>query len=357
MNSKSILVTLLLLTVATLGFAQSDSTFKPQGKVVVQVINRTLYQTDGTSGQYGMYINRAHVGYSYQFAPKWSGTVILDAGRPTVFGNLTVKDANGNLLPVTSSYQAGSYFTMGLKFSYLEYRPTTNLKLQAGGILQNHYITQEKFWGYRYVLETFQDRYFGTPSGDLGFIGYYAPLKWLSVDAALTNGEGFRFNQDQQGKVKFAGGVDIKPMKGWINRLYYDNSASSDPTKPATQQLLSIFSGYRLPNAFRIGAEYNYHFNQGNMTNENLYGVSVYGSWEASSRFEVFARYDNLQSNTLSGSSTPWHLASDGQAYITGVHFIPVKNVALSLSYQGWQPADNSAKYKSTLALSTEFKL
>jgi hypothetical protein len=357
MNSKIFLLSLILLAATATGFAQTDSTFKPIGKVIVQVINRTLYQTDGSTGQYGMYINRAHFGYNYQFAPKWSGTVILDAGRPTVFGNLTVKDANGNLLPVSSTYQAGSYYTMGLKFSYLEFDPTSNLKLQAGGILQNHYITQEKFWGYRYVLETFQDRYFGTPSGDLGFIGYYAPMSWLSVDAALTNGEGFRFNQDAQGKVKYAMGIDIKPVKGWINRLYYDNSASSDPTKPATQQLLSVFSGYRLPKVFRLGAEYNYHFNHGNMSNQDLFGLSVYGSYEMTERFEIFARYDHLQSNILNGTSGAWHLAGDGQAYIAGVHYIPVKNVALSLSYQGWQPTDRALKYKNTIALSTEFKL
>lgn len=357
MKSKTILLSLILLASIATGYAQSDSTFKPEGKVIVQVINRTLYQSDGTTGQYGMYINRAHFGYKYQFAPKWSGTVIVDAGRPTVFGNLNVKDVNGNPLAVSSTYQAGSYYTMGLKFSYLEYNPTSNLKLQAGGILQNHYITQEKFWGYRYILETFQDRYFGTPSSDLGFIGFYAPTTWLSVDAALTNGEGFRFNQDQQGKVKYAAGIDVKPLKNWINRIYYDNSASSDPTKPAAQQLLSVFSGYRLPKVFRLGAEYNYHFNHGNVSNENLYGVSVYGSWEISDRFEIFARYDNLQSNTLSGSSSAWHLASDGQAYIAGVHFIPVKNVALSVSYQGWQPTDDALKYKNTIAFSTEFKL
>jgi hypothetical protein len=31
--------------------------------------------------------------------------------------------------------------------------------------------------------------------------------------------------------------------------------------------------------------------------------------------------------------------------------------VALSLSYQGWQPTDHALKYKNTIALSTEFRL
>ncbi len=337
--------------------AQSDSTFKPNGNVLVQVINRSLYEYDGTAGKYGMYINRAHFGYRYQFAPKWSGTVIVDAGRPTVFGNLSVKDASGNNLPDSYNYKEGSYYTMTLKFSYLEYNPAPKIKLQAGGILQNHYITQEKFWGYRYILETFADRYFGIPSADLGFIGYFAPLEWLSLDAAITNGEGFRFNQDSHGKVKYAAGIDIKPLNGWITRFYYDNSTSSDPAKPATQQLLSVFSGYRLPGVFRVGAEYNYHVNHGNIQSNDLSGLSVYGSYEMSRRFEIFGRYDNLQSNKLTGASSEWNYINDGQAYIAGVHFTAVKNVSLSLSYQGWQPADNSLNYRNTIAFSFEFRL
>lgn len=356
MNAKAIFLSLLILVISVRVVAQSDSTFKSEGKVIIHVINRTMYQTDGIFGQYGMYINRAFLGYSHKFSPKWSGTVILDVGRPTVFRNLNVQDQEGNTLPITSSYKEGSYYTMALKYSYLEYRPTSTLKLQAGGILQNHYITQERFWGYRYIMEAYQDRYFGMPSGDLGFIGFYSPVSWLSVDAAITNGEGFRFNQDKYGNIKYAAGLDIKPLKDWINRVYYDNSASSDPTKPATQQLLSFFSGYRLPKAFRLGAEYNYHFNHGNVQDADLYGLSVFGSYEMTERVELFARYDNLKSNILNGASGAWHLADDGQAYIAGVHFVPVKNVALSISYQGWQPVNNALKYKNSIALSTEFK-
>jgi hypothetical protein len=76
-----------------------------------------------------------------------------------------------------------------------------------------------------------------------------------------------------------------------------------------------------------------------------------------SQRFELFGRYDNLQSNKHSDVANAWNYANDGQAYITGVHFVAVKNVSLSLSYQGWQPADNSLKYKNTIAFSFEFKL
>jgi opacity protein-like surface antigen len=182
-------------------------------------------------------------------------------------------------------------------------------------------------------------------------------LEWLSFDLAVTNGEGIRFNQESFGNVKYAAGVDIKPLRGWTNRLYYDASPSDNQANPATRQLLSFFTGYRLPHKFRIGAEYNYYWNYANLDNNDLYGISVYGSYEMTERIELFARYDDLKSNTLSGTADPWHHSKDGQAYITGVHYIPVKNIALSLSYQGWKPDDNSQNYANTFALNFEFRL
>ncbi len=347
-----------LLTIPTVYlFAQTDTTFKPAGQVIIQVINRTLYQTDGSTGRFGMYINRAHFGYSYQFAQRWTGTMVLDAGRPTVFGNLDIRDSLGNAVTTTYSYKEGSYYTTTLKFSYLEYKPASSLKIQAGGILQNHYITQEKFWGYRYILETFQDKYFGTPSADLGFIGYFSPLDWLSIDAALTNGEGFRLNQDNKGNVKYATGIDIKPSANLISRVYYDNALSPDPLRPATQQLLSGFLAYRLPGFFRIGAEYNYHVNHAFLKNLDLHGLSVFGSYEWKENCEFFGRCDLVRANIPGDIDVDGVYIPEGKAFITGVHVVPAAKISLSLSYQAWLPADDALDVGNTLALSFEFKL
>ncbi|MDK2909563.1 MAG: hypothetical protein PWR20_1130 [Bacteroidales bacterium] len=354
---KIVVFICLLIFTFKQGSCQTNDAFIASGNMIIQIINRTIYEIQGNEKKYGMYINRAHLGYRYQFAPKWSGTVILDIGRPTIFGNLGVKDTTGNPLSVSYNYSQGSYYTMTLKFSYLEFNPTPKIKLQAGGILQNHYITQEKFWGYRYILETFSDKYFGIPSADLGFICYFSPIEWLSVDAAITNGEGFRNNQDNHGKVKLAAGIDIKPLKGWITRLYYDNTTSGDPVKPATQQLISIFTGYRLPGVFRLGGEYNWHLNHEYIQNKDLYGCSIYNSIEMRPNLEFLVRYDKLISNTLEGTTSAWHIQDDGEAYIAGVHYKPEKNISLSLSYIGWNPSSHLLKYKNGIEFSFEYKL
>ncbi|HRY31581.1 MAG TPA: hypothetical protein P5531_01295 [Bacteroidales bacterium] len=336
--------------------AESDTSFTPGGKVITQVFNRTLLEIRDAGTRYGMYINRAHFGYQQQFSPEWSGTIVIDAGRPTVFGNLTSIDSSGKGNPLSYSYKEGSYYTMSLKFSFLEYKISQQFKIQAGGILQNHYITQEKIWGYRYVMETFQDRYFGTPSGDLGIIAYYSPSSFLAVDLAVTNGEGFRLTQDQSGAVKIASGVDLKPFQDAIIRIYYDHTASGDSSKTASQQLVSVLAAYHLPGRFRLGAEYNHHFNHGCQEKCALYGISMYGSVYSGEKTALFLRYDRLRSNKTNGSDQYWNIEKDGEAFVGGIHYQAVRNISLSLSYQGWKPLDNQYAYSSIFAFCFEYK-
>lgn len=355
--NKFICITILFIIFFSPLTAQNDSAFKSEGKMIIQVIGRALYENQNSEDKAGMYINRAYIGYGYQFTPQWSGTVVFDVGRPTIFGNLAVKDSSGNNMNPSYSYQQGSYYTMSLKFAFIEFRPFKDLKLQAGSILQNNYNTQERFWGYRYVSEIFQDRHFSLPSTDLGFIGYYNISKWLACDFAVTNGEGYRNNQDSYGKIKIAGGIDLKPLDGLIFRIFMDNEPSDNATANATQQMYSGFIGYKYPQLFRIAAEYNYRKNHNHLNDNNIYGFSVFGSYVISDNLELFARYDNLRSNTITGAVHSWNYKNDGDLIMGGVHFSPFKGISLSLSYQGWNPTENEFKYKNTAAFCFEYKL
>lgn len=153
---------------------EKDGAFKPSGKPIIQVFgNFDLNATKDAQKLYGFWFGRAHFGYEYQFSKQLSGKIILDIGRPTTVGQISVTDAAGNQLNVNNTSKEGSYYTMTLKFASLQWKPNEHFNVQAGGILQNHYMTQEKFWGYRYIAPTFQDKYFGIPSSDLGLIAFY----------------------------------------------------------------------------------------------------------------------------------------------------------------------------------------
>lgn len=332
--------------------------FPSKGKVIVQVFGNFDYNaTSNAQKSYGFWFGRAHLGYEYQFDHQFTGKVIIDAGRPTTVGQIQVTDPDGNDLEVTNPSKEGSHYTMTLKFASLEWRPNGNVTIQVGGVLQNHYITQEKFWGYRYIAPTFQDRYYGIPSGDLGAIGYFRVSPKLRVDIALTNGEGFRFDQDAYGDVKLAGGVDYIPVKGLETRFFYDITRSDNPVKPANQQLYSLFAGYKHGSLFRIGGEYNYRKNHLGLASHDIFGLSVYGATRISKRVELFARYDKLSSNTLKGEQKEWYYNHTGNAYMSGFHYVPVKGINVSLNYQGWQPASSKSEFQHHIILAFEYKL
>jgi hypothetical protein len=336
----------------------TDSVFKPFGKPLIQVFgNFDFNASEGVVKKYGFWFGRAHFGYEYQFSREFSGKIVLDMGRPTTLGQIVVTDSAGNPLNISNTGKDGSYYAMTLKFASLEWKPNGIIRIQAGGILQNHYITQEKFWGYRYLAETFQDRYYHIPSGDLGAIAYVKISDQLGFDVALTNGEGFRFDQDVFGDVKLAGGLDYIPVNGMQTRIYWDFTSSANPAKPAVQQLLSAFAGYRSGNKFRVAGEYNYRINHLNINNHHLYGYSLSGSYRVYKGVEVFARFDHLIANTLPGEPENWYALNTGKALTTGVHYNPVKGVNLSLNFQAWFPESGESEQTHHVLLSFEYKL
>jgi hypothetical protein len=353
---KLLISILTFFLITNLAFAQTDTTFKPSGKPIIQVFGNFDYNaTQDAQKKYGFWFGRAHFGYEYQFSRQFSAKIVFDAGRPTTVGQIEVTDSTGNNLDVSNTSKEGSYYTMTLKFASLEWKPNERFKIQAGGILQNHYITQEKFWGYRYLAETFQDRYYRIPSSDLGFIAYYKANEKFGFDFALTNGEGFRFDQDAYGDVKIASGVDFYPIKGLQTRIFYDYTESDNPAKPAEQQLFSIFAGYKFQDKYRIGGEYNYRKNHQNISKHDLFGWSFYGSYAVMKKVELFARFDQLDANTLDGETKSWYYQNTGQALITGVHFNPVKGINVSANYQGWfNPTANNLNH---FLISFEYKL
>ncbi len=347
----------MCLVLTDMAFAQTDTTFKPSGKPIVQVFGYSKFDVSENARQpLSFGITRAHLGYQYNFSKTFMAAVIADLAGRTTTTEITVTDTSGQQLSVSNTGKEGSYYTAFLKFAYIQWKPSDKLTLQFGGVLQNHYITQEKFWGYRYVYETFQDRYYGTASGDFGAIGYLKLNEILSIDLAVTNGEGIRFKQDDYGKVKIASGIDIKPVQGFIARLYYDNTISGDTINNATQHLLSFFTGYQLDNIFKIGADFNYRANNQNQKNHDFWGYSFWGTYIVNPKFEIFARFDNAVSNTLSGKTESWNITKEGQAYIAGVQIQPVKTVNFSINYQGWKPKDENTQMTNYILFNTEFK-
>lgn len=318
---------------------------------IVQVFGTATYDFEDNAYDYSF--TRAHLGFQYQFNEKWQAKIIIDRGRATSVGDITVTDSDGNELTVENSSSEGAYYTMFLKFASLQWKVNPRLTLEGGAVLQNHYITQERFWGLRYVAQTFQDLYWSIPSSDLGFIATYKLNDIISLDAALTNGEGPRKVQDVFGKVKIAGGVDVNPSEKLQTRIFYHNRQSGTAGEK-TEQLFSLFAGFQPSAAFRIAGEFNYMNNLDYTDELDSYGFSLYSAYHLSAKTEVFARYDRLLYDLPDGNTTS--SANDGNGIFAGVSHSPVKGVSLSLNYQGWLPDGSDDDYENKLLLSMEYK-
>jgi hypothetical protein len=332
-------------------FAQGKQKFPENLKPIVQVFGAASYNFENSN--YGYNFGRAHLGFQYQFNEKWSSKIIIDRGRATSVGKITVTDSLGNILNVENSSKEGAYYTMFLKFASLQWKVNDKLTLEGGAILQNHYITQERFWGFRYVAQTFQDLYWKIPSTDLGFIAYYKFNDIFSVDAAITNGEGPRKTQDNFGKVKFAGGINIIPSEKIQTRMFYHNRQSKTNIEK-TEQLFSFFAGYKPNLKFRFGGEFNYMENLDNISELNSYGFSFYTAYQLTNKTELFARYDRLYYEVSDNFATDNN--KDGNTIMGGISHSPVKGVNISLNYQGWLPDESTNPNENSILLSMEYK-
>jgi len=85
--------------------------------------------------------------------------------------------------------------------------------------------------------------------------------------------------------------------------------------------------------------------------------LSFYSTYIINKKVEVFGRFDQLSSNTLSGESEAWNMAKDGNQIIAGIQVSPVKGLKFSLNYQNYSFDDSAINNKSLLYLNAQFKL
>jgi len=331
---KLLLVATVLLSIPLFGQETEPvvkEEFKPSGKPIVTIFTdfHVLKTGDGDLKP-GFDVMRAYFGYEYNFSQNWSGRVIFDAGDsdPDATGYQKVVFPKNALL----NYSSG------------------NLSIRFGLIGLNQFNLQEKQWGYRYIYKPFQDAYKMGYSADYGVIGEYKFSDMVSADVSITNGEGFK-SLDVDSTLKLSLASTFRPIEGLDFRIYYDFLNDT----AAAQQTISFFGGYTI-NDFVVGAEFNYQINNNRREELDLFGISLYGRGPIGKNIDVFGRYDLLSSNTLEGADDPWNIGGNGQKYIAGVEFAPVKGIKIAPNFQGWSPSEEDADFQTALFLNVEIK-
>ena len=279
---------------ACVGFtaqAQDTKTEEPKGKAIIQVFGNFHTGFGENNNDRGFELQRSYLGYEYKFGKGLSVKGVMDIGKSSD----------------VSDYQRIAY----IKNALVSWK-TGNFTLNGGLISTTQFNFQEKFWGYRYIMKSFQDEYKFGSSADLGISAAYKFADWVSADAIIVNGEGYKKIQKNDG-LNYGLSITLTPVKGFQIRLYGGLNESGVDDKADVVNLAG-FAGYKC-DKFTIGAEYNHMMNTSNQKGNDQYGYSAYGSVKVAKFADIYARYDDIY------SKNSWNISKDESAAILGAQF------------------------------------
>ena len=288
---KNVILAGLLACIGITAQAQDAKTDEPKGKAIVQVFGNFHTGFGAENDDRGFELERSYLGYEYKLNK-----------------NLTVK----GVMDIGKSSDVSDYHRMAyIKNAMISWK-TGNLTLNGGLISTTQFNFQEKFWGYRYIMKSFQDQYKFGSSADLGISATYKFADWLSADAIIVNGEGYKKVQKNDG-LNYGLGTTLTPAKGLQIRLYGGLNESGEQGKENIVNM-AAFVGYK-SDKFTIGAEYNKMWNASYQEGQDQSGYSVFASAKLDKKIEVYARFDDLC------SKDDWNKSKDEQAAILGAQF------------------------------------
>ena len=304
----------LLACIGITAQAQDAKVEEPKGKAIVQVFGNFHTGFGEKSNDLGFELERSYLGYEYKLGNGLSVKGVMDIGKSSD----------------VSDYQRIAY----IKNAMVSWKKG-NLTLNGGLISTTQFNFQEKFWGYRYIMKSFQDQYKFGNSADLGISAAYKFADWVSVDAIIVNGEGYKKIQKSSG-FNYGLGATFTPVDGFQIRLYGGLNDNGEEGKAGTVNMAG-FVGYKCKK-FTLGAEYNHMLNASHKAGNDQFGYSVFGSVNLAKYADVYARFDDLYSNN------DWNIAKDERTAILGAQFKLGKYVKIAPNVRVNLPKADGAK-------------
>ena len=307
--------------------AQDVKQDEPKGKAIVQVFGNFHTGFGAENDDRGFELERSYLGYEYKLGNGLSVIGVMDIGKSSD----------------VSDYQRIAY----IKNAMVSWK-TGNLTLNGGLISTTQFNFQEKFWGYRYVMKSFQDMYKFGNSADLGLSASYKFADWISADAIIVNGEGYKKLQKGNG-FNYGLGTTLTLVKGFQICLYGGLNDSGESGKAGVVNMAG-FIGYKNKN-FTLGAEYNHMLNTAGKEGNGLFGYSAFGSVNLPKNVALYARFDDLY------SKDEWNISKDEQAAILGAEFRLGKYVKIAPNFRMNMPKADGADYKYSAYVNCYFGL
>lgn len=298
--------------------AQETKPEESKGKAIVQVFGNFNTEFDADNCNYGFELERSYLGYEYKLENGLSMKAVMDVGKSS-----NVDD-----------YHRLAY----IKNAMVSWK-TGDLTLNGGLISTTQFNFQEKFWGYRYIMKSFQDQYKFGSSADLGISMVYKFNNRISADAIVVNGEGYKKIEQNNG-LNYGLGLTLNPISNFYVRLY-GGVNTSDQADDKNIANMAGFVGYKSDKA-TMGVEYNYMQNSSYDNNADKDGYSIFASLKLSKKTELYARFDEV------GSKDDWNYAKDESAAIIGAQFKLGKYVKIAPNFRINMPkAEGADNYYS----------
>ena len=305
---KNVILAGLIACIGITAQAQNTQSEEPKGKAIVQVFGNFHTGFGAENDDRGFELERSYLGYEYKLNKRLTVKGVMDIGKSSD----------------VSDYHRMAY----IKNAMVSWK-TGNLTLNGGLISTTQFNFQEKFWGYRYIMKSFQDQYKFGNSADLGISATYKFADWLSADAIIVNGEGYKKVQKNDG-LNYGLGTTLTLAKSLKIRLYGGLNESDEQDKENIVNM-AAFVGYK-SDKFTIGAEYNKMWNASYKEGQDQYGYSVFASANLDKKTEVYARFDDLC------SKDDWNKTKDEQAAILGAQFKLGKYVKMAPNFRMSMP-------------------
>lgn len=302
------------------------------GKPVAEIYTDFHYNLAGGSKTTGFAVNRAYLGYNYFATQNFSALIRVEIGNPS------------ELSPGSTSRRYAYYRDASITYA------KDKLNLTFGITGTRLYDYQQRFWGKRYISNTFQSLNGYGFVADLGLVADYKFNDIIEVDVSLMNGEGYSSLQLDK-NMKPAIGVTITPAKGLALRTYNDLIR----TEGVWQSTSIVFAGFK-NEKFSIGVEFSYKSNIDVVDGHDAWGFSGTGAVNLTKNIEFFTRYDYSASGVVSGDGTIWNLANDGSFLIPGFQYTFNKYVKIALDYQATFPHDKTKNFSDLIFINAVFK-
>ncbi len=295
-----------------------------KGKAILQTFANFHTGFGTENDDRGFELDRTYVGYEYKLPHGLSMKGVMDIGAKTDGYDRVAYIKNAQV-----TWKRGKWV------------------LNGGLISTTQFNMIEKFWGYRYLYKSFQDEYKFGSSADLGISAAFAPAEWVTIDGIIVNGEGYKKVQVKDGLL-YGIGATFTPLERLVVRAYFSVNEQVDADE--NEKNLSVFVGYKGLKC-SLGAEYNLMKSDDGVEDQDRSGFSIYGTFTATERLNIFARYDNIS------SEDDWKISDDESLVLVGTQFKVGKYVKLAPNFRLYIPKEDDVDNKPYLYISCYFGL